>query len=80
MRVFREPVKQIFTGPKLKKPDATVTPQEDERKAAKAADEAARKARSALARQEKGGRAATLIGAMQAQSDIQTQRRTLGGA
>lgn len=80
MLVFRKAVKEIFTGPKIDKPKFQVpTPQEDEVKAAAAQDEAARKARSALAAQEAGGRQSTLVGAITAQSDIATKRRTLGG-
>jgi hypothetical protein len=80
VRAFYKPVKEIFTGPKLEKPDPLPSPKEDEEKARKAADEASRKARSALAAQERGGRPATLVGAITAQANIASQRRTLGGA
>lgn len=78
MRAFRKPIKKIF-APKIEKADPLPSPEEDEKKSRAAADEADRKARSALAAQEAGGRASTLVGAIQKQSSIASQRRTLGG-
>ena len=80
MLLFRKAVKKIFAPPKIDTPSVPVpTPVEDAKKAQAATDEANRKARAALAAQERGGRQSTLYGAMTAQADIESQKRRLGG-
>lgn len=75
---MRKAVKSIFVPDKPKVPDLP-TPQEDEKKAREASQEADRKARAALAAQEAGGRKSTLVGALTTQAGIASKRRTLGG-
>lgn len=80
MRIFYDAVKEIFV-PEKPKPPKLPSPQQEAEKEAAAADEASRKARAALAQQERGGRRATLLAATPAQQgQIQTQRRSLFGS
>lgn len=79
MRLLFKPVKNIFSPPKPKAPKV-ITPEQDAEAARKATEEADRKARSALAAQQKGGRQSTVFGATPATSaGIASSRPTILG-